>query len=98
MDKTQFAVVQNATRAVAAEAVASCLSAELLDLIMLQPAEIQPLILASLAKRLNEANDHYKIVAFQGYPAEYSDLIAGEFQESFERLSNNIKTKLGIKT
>ena len=97
MDKPQFAVVQNATRAVAAEAVASVLIEEFRDLIMLQSAELQPLILASLSKRLAHANDQYKTVAFQGYPPEYSDLIAGEFQESFDRLSIDVKNKLGIK-
>ena len=97
MDKSQFAVVQNATRAVAAEAVASVLIEEFRDLIVLQSTELQPLILASLSKRLAHANDQYKTVAFQGYPAEYSDLIAGEFQESFDRLSTDVKTKLGIK-
>jgi hypothetical protein len=32
----------------------------------------------------------------QGYPAEISDLMAGEFQDAFEQLINSVKHKLGM--
>lgn len=94
MDRLQFSVVQNATRAVAAEAVASIQTEVLRHLLSLVPTEAKSQLLMEIAQKLDLAKIHYQAVAIQGQPPEYSDLIAGEFQEAFERLSEDVKTKL----
>jgi hypothetical protein len=94
MDKLQFAVVQNAARAVAAEAMSMALVGGIRGVVTALPDAAQSQFFQAMRDKLEATKSEYEKVSIPGYPPEYSDLMAGEFQEAFAKLSMKVMRKL----
>ena len=94
MDKTQYAAVQNAAKAVAGEAMAMGLAGSIRDAVAPLPEEARSQFLLAMRATLEAARAEYQRVTIPGYTAEMSDLMAGEFQEAFAKLSEKVMRKM----
>lgn len=96
MTETEFLSIKNSARAMAAELLANWLAALVPPLLEGWPDEARPQMLETIAERLEQGRISYSTLALKGYPPEISDLVAGEFQEAFDKLIGEVKSKLGI--
>ena len=94
MDKAQYAAVQNAARAVAAEAMAMALAGGIQGVTTLMPDAVRSQFLQAMRDKLEATKAEYLKIVISGYPAAYSDLIAGEVQEAFAKISEEVMQKL----
>lgn len=95
MTPDQFRAVQNAARAAAAEASLEWLS-EMVGIVLgTLPAEVRSDFLTAVRAKVEAAKAEYLAIALRGRDPAESDLIAGEFQESFERITDEMLKRLG---
>ena len=93
---TSVESVENRTRAVAAEAIIAWQTEQIRRLLSVLTAESQSRNLKVMGQLIERAKLEYRYVAVRGVPPESYDLFAREFQDEFEKLSAEIKRKLGM--
>jgi hypothetical protein len=95
MDPIEFAAIQNATRATAAEAVALWLADGLAGLANALPDDVRSVFLTRMRANVERQKEEHLAIAIDGQPPEVSDLVAGEFQEAFAKFTDEVLMRLG---